>query len=424
MAVLDYLYWIIAICFSYFAFLMLNRGYRLFLPSTIHAFTWLVASILMLAEVKGWISSKALPESKYIYVSPFILGMVIFSTIGFILAHLISARKVNYIQTNSPILLSGDQLNQFIQKFSWLPYSCLIVGIAMAFFLLSIGGFDNLANYRFIAVTVKRVGYAAIAQRFSGHLSILGSFFLMIVGYKQAISGIKLKETFKYIIMIAAINISIGGRVWIISTSLPYLTGFFLAQATRTDTVSIQQYRAKIVLIIIIFISLFSVVGILRSNNEYGKEENIFTKFLYYTDGPKMANMVLRQYPPDSFNLEYGKANFLQSWIESPMTKNFSKSIEYDIGLSVTVKSTIPTLYYDFGYWGGMIMWGVFCAIMELICLNIRNTNSFVGIFTFGTLAMIPYQSPIGSVFVLSIPVFEWLILIYIFRRKLFDFNY
>lgn len=89
-----------------------------------------------------------------------------------------------------------------------------------------------------------------------------------------------------------------------------------------------------------------------------------------------MANMVMMQYPPGTYPLEYGKSEFLQKWIPSPMTQKFEKSIEDNIALSVTVKSAIPYLYYDWGYYGGFIMWGVYAFILEVICISLIKKKS------------------------------------------------
>ncbi len=372
----------------------------------------------MLFEVKGWIRPTPLNERVYEYVAPFILGMVSFSVIGFTAAQILADSAG--LPGRSAQALTERQLELALKRFFWIPVACVIVGLMTVSFLFSVGGFDNLDNYRLIAVTTKRSGYGALAQRLSGHLSILGSFYLMIVGYKQAVSGIKLKETFKYLFMIASVNLAIGGRVWLVSTSLPWMTGFFLARATRADAVSMRKSARKLILVATMVIGLFSMIGMLRSSGGLNKGGSFFTKFLYYTDGPKIANMVLKQYPPGTFQLEYGKANFLTSWVASPMTQRFAKSIEHDVGLSVTVRSTIPAIYYDFGYCGGLLMWGVICGILEFLCLQLKKINSLMGIVAFGSLATILYQSPVGSVLIMAVPVMEWLMIIYVFRRSLF----
>ena len=94
---------------------------------------------------------------------------------------------------------------------------------------------------------------------------------------------------------------------------------------------------------------VFSLMGIARDDRDIDKA--FIDKFLYFTDGAKMTNMVLRQFPPGSFELEYGKSEFLRQFVPSPMDQKFFRSISDDAGLTVTVQSAIPPLYYDFGYY-------------------------------------------------------------------------
>ena len=134
-----------------------------------------------------------------------------------------------------------------------------------------------------------------------------------------------------------------------------------------------------------------------------------------------MANLVISTFPDGTYDLEYGQANFLSFIKTSKMTTAFNESIKHDIGLSVTVRSTIPALYYDFGFTGGMIVWGILCGILEIICLNIRNKGTLFSLLLFSTCATIPFQSPIGGVFVLAMPSFEWLLLLWLLRKHIFN---
>lgn len=167
----------------------------------------------------------------------------------------------------------------------------------------------------------------------------------------------------------------------------------------------------------------FSFIGILRS--ETGKsnaveEQNYVDKLLYLTDGSKITNMVLSQYPPGTFNLEYGKSEFLSNFINSPMMQKFNESIEHNIGLLVTVKSVMPNLYFDFGFWGGIIMWGIFCFFIEFICIWLKYRAKIIPLLFIGVLSLFMFQSPITNIFSLNVPRLEWIIIIYLFRKRIF----
>ena len=407
----------------FLATLLLNKRYKLFLPSTIHTFTWLITSTFMFLELKGKMGEH-ITEQEYCVIAEFIFYMMIASIIGFYLAHIYKKPQIYY--NNKEQNISVETVNAILNKFHWLLYVCLFVGILQIAFLVNIGGFESLEDYRIIAVNAKRSGYGAIAQQLSGHMAILGGFYLTLLGYKHSISGVKLKEFIKVGASVALLNIAIGGRGWILTISLPYAIAYFYGMYKHKSIETKKKWRndkRKFIIIGCTLICAFSIIGLVR-NTETAEGDNkikvFFDKFLYYTDGPKMANMVITQYPPGSYPLEYGKSEFLQKWIPSPMTKKFASSIEDNLALSVTVKSAIPYLYYDWGYFGGIFMWGIYAFILEIICISLINKRTIFALLIFVQLSQLLYQSPIGNIFIYAVPVFQWLVIIYLLRKYIF----
>lgn len=418
MNVENYILTTIIIDLIYFFILLSNKSYRLIIPSTIATFTWIVACLLMYAELNNWIPNFNLPTNVYSKVAEFIFGMNLCSILGFSIAH----KYINNNHNDSGIRISNtetlEMCEQALMQFKWILWVCVGVGITLVVFFLSLGlNINSFSDYRLMAVTVEKIGYAALAKRIGGHIGIVGAFYLIILGYKQSKTGIDLKELLTCVLMYSSVNIAIGGRVWLLSSTLPYITGYLLG---KSDSGNYDKSDLKkLGTLALIAIISFSIMGNLRSDDQH--QHSFVEKFLYYTDGPKMANIVMNTFPEGTYPLEYGGANFLQFIKESPMTNRFSESIKDNIALTVTVRSTIPALYYDFGYLGGMIAWGVICGLLEALCLSLRHKGTLFSILLFGTCATIPFQSPVGSVFVLAMPSFEWLLLLWLFRGKIFS---
>ncbi len=418
MSVENYILTTIIIDVIYLLTLLYNKKYRLIIPSTTATFTWIVACILMYAELNNWIPNINLPENVYSKVAEFIFGMNLCSIICFSIAH----KYINCNYQETAISISNtdtlEMCSQVLTQFKWILWVCVGVGVTLVVFFLTLGlDINSFSDYRLMAVTVEKVGYAALAKRIGGHVGIIGAFYLIILGYKQGKTGIDLKELLKCVLMYSSVNIAIGGRVWLMSSTLPYITGYLLGNS-NSDNYDRSDLKKLWTLAFIAIIS-FSIMGNLRSDDQH--QHSFVEKFLYYTDGPKMANIVMNTFSEGTYPLEYGNANFLQFIKESPMTKRFNESIKDNIALTVTVRSTIPALYYDFGYFGGMIAWGVMCGLLEAFCLSLRHKGTLFGILLFGTCATIPFQSPVGSIFVLAMPSFEWLLLLWLFRGKIFN---
>ena len=407
----------------YLATLLLNKRYKLFLPSTIHTFTWLITSIFMYLELDGKMGYN-ITINEYSIVAEYILYLMLASIVGFSFAHLYRKPRIHYNYQEQCIPI--EVVEAILKRFHWLLYVCLIVGIMQVAFLVSIGGFESLEDYRIIAVSAKRSGYGAIAQQLSGHMAILGSFYLSLLGYKHSISGVNLKEFIKIGACVALLNMAIGGRGWILTITLPYAIAYFYGMYKHKSIETKKRWKndkRKFIIIGATLIFTFSIIGLVRNTGTAegdNKVKAFFNKFLYYTDGPKMANMVMTQYPPSTYPLEYGKSEFLQKWIPSPMSQKFAASIEDDIALSVTVKSAIPYLYYDWGYIGGIFMWGIYAFILEVICISLLKKKTIFSLLIFVQLAQLLFQSPIGNIFIFAVPVFQWLVILYLLRKYIF----
>ena len=407
----------------YLATLLLNKRYKLFLPSTIHTFTWLITSIFMYLELDGKMGYN-ITINEYSIVAEYILYLMLASIVGFNFAHLYRKPRIHYNYQEQCIPI--EVVEAILKRFHWLLYVCLIVGIMQVAFLVSIGGFESLEDYRIIAVSAKRSGYGAIAQQLSGHMAILGSFYLSLLGYKHSISGVNLKEFIKIGACVALLNMAIGGRGWILTITLPYAIAYFYGMYKHKSIETKKRWKndkRKFIIIGATLVFTFSIIGLVRNTGTAegdNKVKAFFNKFLYYTDGPKMANMVMTQYPPSTYPLEYGKSEFLQKWIPSPMSQKFAASIEDDIALSVTVKSAIPYLYYDWGYIGGIFMWGIYAFILEVICISLLKKKTIFSLLIFVQLAQLLFQSPIGNIFIFAVPVFQWLVILYLLRKYIF----
>lgn len=411
-----YYYWAFAINFIYFVWLIIQRKYRFFLPSTISSFIWTITTLLVILHLNGFLGKDSLSPNAMNHVSRFTCYLSIASVIGFSLSHLFTDKYESFVRLRPINIVDIEQL---LQYFKWIPYLCGIVGLTLVVFLItSIGDISSFSDYRVLAIQTERVGYAALAQRISGHINILGGFYLILLGYKSGKSGIHVKEFLLYSLLCSAINMSIGGRVWILTSLLPFFTTYILSRKSsqRNKRQNAQDLK-KLISILSIFIFFFAIIGTLRDDTNSG---GLFDKFLYLTDGSRMTNMVLDQYPETMYSYELGKSTLLGGFIKSPMVARFANSIADDIGLSVTVKSIMPNLYYDFGLIGGAIFWGIICFFCEIFCIRLKYSLHIIGLFLYGTLSTMFFQAPVGNIFTLYTPTFEWIFLLYIFRKQIF----
>ena len=411
----------IVICVFYLIYLFGRQKYRLLIPSTIHTITWLMVVVLVHFTITGDLGryNPASPLLSYNNVAPFILGIIISSIIGFSLSHLM----VPYVPSENSEEVNDNHIeyiDNILKKYHWILYLNLLLGLLLIIFLISVTGWSNLGDYRIAAFTVERTGIGKIASMFSGHAMFLGVFYIALLGYKQSHTGIDLKVLLSDIFMLSFTNIAIAGRAWIIMAFLPYFIAYFWQQNQQGKKFFSKDVKT-LALIFMIAVSAFSIIGLVRTSEGETNEHGFFDKFLYYTDGTRIANNIMQKYPDGSFEYEYGQSEFLYRWMGSPMWEKYTKSISNDIGLLVTVPSHMPYLYFDYGFWGGIVMWGIFCFIIESIATRLRNSSSIINICLFMLITRLFFATPIGSCFMGLVPAFEWLIILYLFRNQLFQ---
>lgn len=415
---LTFAYWTFAICIIYMFFLLSQKRYRLLIPSVIHTLSWGITALIIILQIKGIFMFSQRNEGLFSHSAEYMFYIVLSSIVGFILAHCLTEK--NTFPKTTDRIIDTIVIGNVLKKFQWVPYLCAAIGITLLVYLISIlGNIDTYSDYREIAIHAKKTGMMAVVQRVSGHVNILGTFYLMLLGYKMGKEGINLKNLVLNMLLCSLINMSIGGRVWILTSTIPFFSTYILSRHySQLDNRISKSDNKKALSIILAAISLFAILGILRSDSS--SSHHFMDKFGYFTDGMRITNIVLTQFPINSFDLEYGRSEFLSLWIGSPMADKFSELISNDIGLSVTVESSLPSLYYDYGFIGGIIMWGVFCFIIEYFCIRLKRSNTIIGILLFGQLSQMLFQAPIFPIFSLNTPSFEWILLLYIFRRYIF----
>lgn len=414
MSTLNILYLAIIVGIFYLWKLIKDKKYRLLLPCVVHTGIWIIVCILISFTILGVLGEYEpnMPDLSYDRVAPFILGIMISSMFGFSLAHYTTKE---HILKRDSTTINIKSLDYILGKYHWICYVCAVLGIMQISYLLSNIGFEGIADYRIMAVTTERHGFGAISQQLSGHATILGCFYLGLLGCKHGISNVNLRTFFLDAFLISLTNIAIAGRGWIITTMLPYIVGY-VWQKKQSNKIFFDNDIKKIFIILVLFMSIFSVFGTIRNETEASGLE----KFLYLTDGSRIANLILTIFPDGSFNYEFGAAEFLSKWHPSPMFTAYKYFISDDVGLMVTVTSSLPFLYFDFGFWGGIFMWGVFCFIIEKYAIKLRNTNSIIGAIIFIELCKLLFQSPIGPIFYMSTPIAQWILILFFFRKKIF----
>jgi uncharacterized membrane protein len=123
----------------------------------------------------------------------------------------------------------------------------------------------------------------------------------------------------------------------------------------------------------------------------------------------------MRFYPEGTFEYELGTFTLGG---QSPQMKPFFRQMQMT-KMSSIVYSIITFLYLDFGYWGSIIVWFFLALFMEIGALKCLNRLTLFRFIVFSVLLKMAYESILGNSISGNIPVFQLLVILYIFYDAL-----
>lgn len=154
----------------------------------------------------------------------------------------------------------------------------------------------------------------------------------------------------------------------------------------------------------------------LRAGGVGKSKENIIDKFAYVTEGMLCTEYLMRYYPPETFQLDYGK-NLSGSLSKKYL--NFRGHLN-QTKMSSSVVCLYTRSYLDFGYRGNLIFIFLIALFGEYLALCCLGRLTFINFCIFIVVLKIFYESVMASAITDNIPNYELLILFALFYKRLF----
>jgi oligosaccharide repeat unit polymerase len=381
---------------------------------------WGINCIFTAAILFGFGSNLYLREEySYEYMDSYIVPFTIVSLVAFTIAHKRAQGKgIN-------LAFSVGSLDTILRKYKFIMWLNFIGGILRIVAMVSLVGFslDNVMDYRMAANNVMMGfggGLIMYLFKITSYIQLLANIYVAVAGLKTGFGKLKLKHSLTLFILYAPTQMATGGRLFVLFFILFFFGSFLLGRglALKQQTRRWLENSEKriIVNMFAVFIVIIGVIGIIRAGaTRNADDERLFEKFAYISEGTLATDYLMRFYPGGTFEHEYGTFTLGR---ESSQMKPFFQQMEMT-KMSSIVYSIITFLYLDFGYWGSIIVWFFLALFMEIGALKCLNRLTLFRFIVFSVLLKMAYESILGNSIGGNIPVFQLLVILYIFYDAL-----
>lgn len=387
---------------------------KLLFPSVVFGFMWGIAFLLC-----GLVQNKVIyPEMehffRFTYINQYGFFFAIVSIIAFKIAHL---RKIDYIYDS--ITING--LRIILDKYKWIMYLSFSIGIICIVSFIIHFNISSYAEYRITFVTTSLPQRLAFIFRLGNWIVMFSSVYVLLLGLYHGKTTVDNKELIQNFILYSTVQMSTGGRLFILYFIIYYLSAFTLGRYSAVEKSFLSKKELKKLFpFFVILLSLVSIMAIFRSENESFGDGKAMKKYFYITDGIRTTDYCIRRLE-GKFSYDYGYNTFIPVFSDNML--RFRK-IMHTSPLGATVYSILVPLYLDFGLFFSLFIWFFMALLIEWISLlTIRHLN-IISFIVFLLLNKIMYESVIFNCFSQNYPFIELIIGLYIFRKRIFSMFY
>lgn len=370
-----------------------SKNKSFILPSTIFALIWGITSIGGFLFSNGYIT-----ESRY-YINADNLGtignyqfailLVVF--FAFICAHI----RLCY----SAVSISIDEyklsIRQIRKKLTWIIVLFFIFGLIRLIIVVSVTGFDYAAMRAFYVESSAR-GFGILFNNFHricGYLMQLSVFYVCLLGVENGIVGLNLKQVLFYFILFCPYQLSMGGRLFIISFFVPFVFSYLLilfASDTPSAFRKKQMKRFGLLAIIPLVLLVFFQILKMGETVSVNSFKDYSVEFFYSVSSYMHMNEFWESLPY-SFDCELGKNCLgLKSKIYSDILGEWK--VRNNPAL-VCTPSMIPQMYLDFGYLGSLIVYFLLFYNLERYAIKCLTKNNIRYLLIFTLLCTISFST-------------------------------
>lgn len=420
---MDYFSLASLLCFIYA--IVVYAIQRFITPSIVFSTMWGLSCMLCSLDVNGHIEGVS---HTFTFVSNYIPFFILSSLVGFLLARIFSQSDSTYRYIHIDI----SQVQYLLEKYRWILYLSFFVGLFRIIAIVALFGVSNLMEFRLISLSFDSYSpLISLVLRIGNYANLFASSYLILFGFYHGRTSVDTKLLLQNLLLYSMMGISTGGRLFIFYFLIYYTIPFILGRYIRNYSLYTRSIAEKptflsrrewvnLSLVMISLITLISIIGLLRAEDPGNSESSPLYKFLYLCDGIISTDWALENYKNFS-DFGYGINSLFDSKSET-MLEFRNQAIKSPIAFMVF--SVMIPLYFDFGWWGSIFIWGLTCFIIEYLSLRFLRNFTILKLLMFAFFARFMYESIVFQPFSSFIPVLQLLFLLYVFRSFIFVTSY
>lgn len=387
---------------------------KIFYPSVIFSLMWGIGCVVTSLILGGFFDNLYLSDYySFNYMAEYMPYFTIVSVSAFYLAHKLFPGTIVNINFKLTFIA------QILKKFHWIMWLNFLGGILRIILMVNVVGLDSIMDYRVAANTMMNTGLGPIGLvfRITSYVQMLANFYIALAGFKTGFGTLSLKQIIYLFILYTPTQLATGGRLFILYFILFFIGAFILGRglaAKYSKRVLFSPVEKKILLfVLIMLLSLVSIIALAR-NKESESDESVFAKFTYISEGILETEHYMRFVPPEEVVPDLGKRLITGS---APSSYRQYRGFLQMTFMSSIVICIISPLYSGFGYWGSIIVWGGIAFFLEALAIICLRRLTIIRFFILLTILKIMYESIISNSLNGNIPVYELIILFYIFYK-------
>jgi oligosaccharide repeat unit polymerase len=395
---------------------------KLVTPGFIFMLVWLVSCISMIF----FINDKRVNKMTNIAGDFNDLALYVFFFISVSFVSFLFAR-LKYNNSNRfktvPKFNDYEYAGEIFRHYRFILYLNLFLAIFKFIYIMLTYHPINYYDYRMTVVnflpTMTMFSLVGFLYRLGYWTQVISSFLVSLLGIKHGNTKFNMKETILYLVLYSSISLADGARLFILQFFIFYFVPYYLLYLRRTNKLYGGELK-KFFLFVVLLFSLVGLIGILRSdpNNRYnGSINNSFAdKFYYNMNGLAYTNRALSVINFSVKELDLGSNFFKKIIISNQQTfkEKIHKKLPY--GYEFMVQTIIVFIFFDFGYFGSLVFWGLLCFIIETIALKMYDNLSIINILSILILCRFTYGTNMGNPFPYMFSLLEFMILAYFFK--------
>ena len=284
-------------------------------------------------------------------------------------------------------------------KMRWGLYLFFAIGVYRLITVMSITGFNYSVIRTYYVESRSHFGaFELNIIRIGSYVSQFAVLYVCILGMEAALRGIRLKRFVIDFLLFIPFQMSLGGRLFILSFFVPFFFSYLLVRSVTAIRGKGKKIDKKFLLILALPLIMLVIVQILKMDEVISMQTIVaYSTEIFYSSSSYIHMNELWSSLPREYSLGYGMNCLgLGSSVYSDVIESWT--VKYNSAL-VCVPSMIPQIFLDFGKEGSLVFYFLVFYLIEDRAMVCMKNLTIKNILVVNLLCQVTYQTVSSSAF-------------------------